>query len=99
MRARIAAAESAAEASQSAQMAELLDVWNRIRNRPPWLIEESKVSEDDAEDWAYDAQQLEALEKVLSALGNPACEVALQAVRSDRARVERAVARFQEKAR
>ena len=97
MRARIAAAERTAEESQAAQMADLLEVWNGVRKRPPWIIEDSKVSAMDCEDWADDAGQLKTLEKVLSDMGSPVCEVALQGVRSDRKRVERAVVRFREK--
>jgi hypothetical protein len=49
------------------------------------------VKKEDCDDWQGDADQLRTLEARLEELNNPACQLVLQGVRSDRTRVERTV--------
>jgi hypothetical protein len=48
----------------------------------------------DCDDWQDDADQLKMLEARLKELNNPACQLVLQGVWSDRKRVERTVERL-----
>jgi hypothetical protein len=88
MRERIAAAEKDAARSGATAMAELLELWARIRATPPWLVKPSKVAQADINDWQDDADQLKILEARLEELNNPACQLPLQGVRSDRMRID-----------
>jgi hypothetical protein len=94
MRQRIAEAEKNAKDSDASAMADLLEIWRRIRTSPPWMVDPSKVQSEDWQDWQEDADQLKTLEARLEKLNNPACQLVLQGVRSDRTRVERTVERL-----
>jgi hypothetical protein len=52
------------------------------------------VRKVDCDDWQDDADQLKMLEARLKELNNPACQLVLQGVWSDRKRVERTVERL-----
>jgi hypothetical protein len=54
----------------------------------------SKVTQKDTEDWQGDAAQLKILEARLEELNNPACQLPLQGVRSDRKRIDATVERL-----
>jgi hypothetical protein len=95
MRERIREAEKDAEDSGATAMAAVLEVWRRIRASPPWLVDPSKVKKVDCEDWQDDADQLRTLEARLEELNNPASQLALQGVLSDRTGVERTVKRLE----
>ena len=96
MRERIAAAEKDAASSGATDMADLLELWARIRATPtpPWLVKPSKVTKADTDDWQDDADQLRTLEARLEELNNPACQLLLQGVRSDRKRIDGTVERL-----
>jgi hypothetical protein len=94
MRLLIAAAEKDAKDSGATAIADLLEVWERIRTSPPWLVDLSKVRKADCDDWQDDALQLKTLEDRMKELNNPACQLVLQGVWSDRTRVERTVERL-----
>ena len=96
MRERIAAAEKDAASSGATDMADLLELWARIRATPtpPWLVKPSKVTKADTDDWQDDADQLRTLEARLEELNNPACQLLLQGVRSDRKRIDGTVERI-----
>ena len=94
MRERIAEAEKDAVGSGATAMADLLELWARIRATPPWLVEPPKVTQADCNDWQDDADQLKILEARLEELNNQACQLVLQGVRSDRKRIEGTVERL-----
>jgi hypothetical protein len=94
MRERIAAAEKDAAGSGATAMADLLELWARVRAKPPWLMNPSKVTQEDTKDWQGDADQLKVLEARLEELNNPACQLLLQGVRSDRKRIDATVERL-----
>jgi hypothetical protein len=94
MRERIAVAEKDAAGSGATDMADLLELWARIRATPPWLVKPSKVTQADTNDWQDDADQLKILEARLEELNNPACQLLLQGVRSDRKRIDGTVERL-----
>ena len=94
MRERIAEAEKDAAGLGATAMADLLELWARIRATPPWLVEPSKVKQADCDDWQDDADQLKILEARLEELNNQACQLVLQGVRSDRKRIEGTVERL-----
>jgi hypothetical protein len=96
MRTRIAEVEKVAAKSGAMAVADLLEAWARIRANPPWREEPSKVTQAD---WQDDADQLKKLEARLEQLNNPACQLLLQGLRSDRQRIEGAVERLKESAK
>ena len=67
----------------------------RIRATPPWSVDPDAFAGDPSlsEDCRFDLEQLAQLENRLMSLANPACELPLQGVRSDRSRLEAALQR------
>lgn len=92
LRRRIEATERRAAKSGATKMADLLDAWGTLRGDPPWQIDLATVPADDRkaqiDDWKFQLEQLLALEERLQQLASPVCELPLQSIRSDRARLQ-----------
>lgn len=95
LRQRIADTETAASISGAIRMEELLSSWRKLRASPPWSTSLNIKDLDGAiEDAEYDLQQLSELETLLETFASPACQLPLEGVRSDKKRVELAIAKF-----
>lgn len=90
--------ERCARASGAVAMAELLEAWRTLRGDPPWQIDIATVREADwtglVDDCGSQLEQLVALESRLKEHASPVCELPLQAVRSDRRRLEIVLQQF-----
>jgi hypothetical protein len=92
LRARIDQAENLLRLSGAQRLADLLDSWTVLRRSPPWLEAVSAISDDDRDDVIEDVElhcsEMRELAERLDALSSPVCDLPLQGVRSNLARLE-----------
>jgi hypothetical protein len=92
LRRRIDASDRRASRRGTIAMADLIDAWTALREDPPWRIPLASVAPEDRDaqlaDWDEQGQRLLALEERLTGLANPVCELPLQSIRLDRARLD-----------
>jgi len=95
MKQRIAETEICAKDSGAADLVDLLAAWEFFRENPPWPVNTSRIPPADWPGFILDCEtqleQLAELESRFNQLANPACQLPLQGVQSDKVRLERAI--------